>query len=112
MMMNIQRQPKRVMSRVSNGAAIAVPSVDEQFQMPVAVPRPVGGNQSRTMRALAGDCGASPRPSRTRATANWAKPATRPPATWATDQSAKPAERMRRAPSRSSSAPAGNWARA
>ena len=70
MQANIQRQPNRSISSVTSGTAIAEPSVDEQFQMPVAVPRPRTLNQSRTMRALAGDCGASPAPSSSRAAKN------------------------------------------
>src|ERR1041384_7890032 len=66
MVMNIQRQPRCSIRIVSSGAAIAVPRLLEQFQMPVARPRSRGANQSATMRAQLGNWGDSPTPSKPR----------------------------------------------
>ena len=112
MIANIARQPNAVISAVTTGPATAVPSVDEQFHMPVAVPREARANQSRVTRALAGDTGASPKPSPMRATKNTPIPVAAPPQASATDQSTRPPESMRRGPTRSTSAPAGSCAKA
>jgi endo-1,4-beta-mannosidase len=78
----------------------------------VARPRPRTLNQSRTTRAPVGNCGASPRPRIARPNTNWSKLAQRPVSPWASDHSRMPAPSRRRGPKRSTSAPAGSWAKA
>ncbi len=112
MMPNIQRQPNSSIRKVSSGGEMALPSVEDVFQMPVAVPRSRPPNQSRTTRAELGNCGASPKPSTARTTMNWPKPVTSPASAWASDHSASAPVSKRRGPNRSIKPPAGNCANA
>ena len=70
MMTNIARQPKAVMSRVISGAESAGPIEEESRNTPVGRPRSRGLKQSRTTRALIGNCGDSPAPSSMRMAQN------------------------------------------
>ena len=56
--------------KVSNGAASPVPKYEALRKIPVAVPRSLMANQSRTTRAPDGNCGASPAPNNARAANN------------------------------------------
>ena len=112
MIMNMVRQPKFSIRKVSSGTAIAVPNDEAQLKMPVARPRSRGLNQSRTTRAQVGNCGASPTPSSTRAPKNSPKPLTSPPNTWARDHRLSPNVSRRRGPSLSTMAPVGSCEKA
>ena len=112
MVTNMERQPKLSIRKVSSGSAMAVPSEEAQFQMPVAVPRWRMLNQSRDTRAQVGKCGASPTPSTMRAPTNVQNDVTMPPSICPNDQQVRPSVSISRGPSRSASAPAGSCAKA
>ena len=112
MMINMARHPKLSMRKVSSGAEMAVPRVEEQFHTPVAKPRSPLPNQSHTTRTFAGNCGASPMPSAARVAKNCPNPRTNPPTICASDQMARLSESTSRGPKRSTIRPAGNCASA
>ena len=111
-MMNIHRQLRLSIKNVNSGIAMKLPSDDADWQRPVANPRSLIPNQSRTTRAPPGNKGASPSPSANRAATNDPKFVTKPPAACATDQLNSPSPSIRRGPNRSINPPTGSWANA
>jgi hypothetical protein len=109
---NIHRHPRPSMRVVSSGPAMAVPSVEEELMIPVAVPRERTLNQSRTTRMPEGNCGASPAPSTTRAAMNSPNDTAVPAMACALDHTTMPIASSRRGPSLSTSAPTGSCATA
>ena len=112
MVMNIQRQPRLIISTVRMGGASAGPSEEVQFQMPVGRPRSRTLYQSRTTRTAEENIGASPRPRKTRAMENCQNEPTKPAAAWASDHRPRPVASSRCGPTRSTSAPPGSCAKA
>ena len=105
-------QPKASMMAVRTGGAMAGPHLEPLSQMAVACPRSARGNQSAVSLADAGPFGASVMPSRKRKVMNCH---ILPPIAISAVAMLQPAiarKYIRRAPSLSTSQPAGSWANA
>lgn len=110
--MKMACQPKAIMIAVRIGGATAGPHFEPLSQMAVAWPRSARGNQSAVSLAEAGPLGASVMPSSTRNVMKCQSVVPTAISAAAMLHVAIARKYMRRAPSLSTSQPAGSWQKA